>query len=192
LYLVVARRKAAEPGSPGDGVLYRSLDGAESWSRIALPNGVNGPNGIAIDPQNPQRLYLACWGHYGPSTNGLSADGGVLLSEEGGAHWRHVFNGDQHVFDVAIDSTKPAVVYAAGHECSIWRSADHGGNWRRIRGFNFKAAQRVIPDPANPDMIYVTTFGGSVWHGPAEGDPQALEDIATPEIGFHHADQPER
>lgn len=29
-------------------------------------------------------------------------------------------------------------------------------------------------------MIYVTTFGGSVWHGPAAGDPDAAEDIAAP------------
>jgi len=35
----------------------------------------------------------------------------------------------------------------------------------------------VIPDPLNQDMIYVTTFGGSVWHGPAAGDPTAAEDI---------------
>jgi len=28
-------------------------------------------------------------------------------------------------------------------------------------------------------MIYVTTFGGSVWYGPAQGDPTAPEDIAT-------------
>jgi hypothetical protein len=27
-------------------------------------------------------------------------------------------------------------------------------------------------------MIYVTTYGESVWHGPAAGDPKALEDIS--------------
>ena len=25
-------------------------------------------------------------------------------------------------------------------------------------------------------MIYITTFGGSVWHGPAKGDPNATPD----------------
>src|SRR5207249_10046364 len=51
LYLVVARR--SEDGSFGnsaDGGLYRSSDGAERWQRIRLPDGVNGPNGVAIDP----------------------------------------------------------------------------------------------------------------------------------------------
>ncbi len=39
---------------------------------------------------------------------------------------------------------------------------------------------RVIPDPRNEDKIFVTTFGGSVWHGPAAGDPESGADIATP------------
>jgi hypothetical protein len=29
-------------------------------------------------------------------------------------------------------------------------------------------------------MIYIATYGGSVWHGPAAGDPTATEDIETP------------
>jgi hypothetical protein len=35
----------------------------------------------------------------------------------------------------------------------------------------------VIPDLSNPSLIYITTFGGSVWHGPAAGDPNATEDL---------------
>ncbi len=52
--------------------------------------------------------------------------------------------------------------------------------WKRIGGYNFKWGHRVIPDPFHPDKIYVTTFGGSVWYGPAKGDAKAPEDIATP------------
>lgn len=33
-------------------------------------------------------------------------------------------------------------------------------------------------------MIYVTTVGNRVWHGPAEGDPHAREDIITPAVGY--------
>ena len=35
----------------------------------------------------------------------------------------------------------------------------------------------MIPDLADPSKVYVTTFGGSVWHGPATGDPAAVEDV---------------
>ena len=182
LYVVVARR--SEDGSFGndrDGALYRSTDGAESWLKIELPAGLNGPNGLAIDPQDPRRLYLAAWGRYLPSGD---VDGGIFLSTDGGATWSNVLRSDQHIYDVTIDPRDPSILYACGFESSAWRSTDHGETWQRIRGFNFKWGHRVIPDPLDPARIYITTFGGSVWHGPAEGDPTAVEDIVTPALAF--------
>jgi len=182
LYLVVARR--SENGSFGnaeDGTLYRSRDGAEHWERIALPEGVNGPNGIAIDPEDPSRMYLAAWGRETPTG---AADGGIFLSSDGGRSWRNVLDRDEHVYDITVDPRHPRILYACGFESSAWRSTDRGETWQRIRGFNFKWGHRVIPDPLNPAMIYVTTYGGSVWHGPATGDPHAPEDIATPVLAY--------
>jgi hypothetical protein len=46
-------------------------------------------------------------------------------------------------------------------------SWDGGATWSAMDGLPFANAQRVAFDPANPDVIYVTTFGGSVWRGPA-------------------------
>lgn len=46
-------------------------------------------------------------------------------------------------------------------------------------------SRRVIPDPYHPGMIYITTFGGSVWYGSATGDPSAVEDIVTPSVAYH-------
>jgi photosystem II stability/assembly factor-like uncharacterized protein len=165
LYLVVARR--SDDGSfanAGDGALYRSADGAEHWTRLTLPHGVNGPNGLAVDPQDPGRLYLAVWGRSMP---GGAEDGGVYLSTDAGATWRRVLAEDQHVYDVTIDSRNPRVLYAAGFEASAWRSSDRGLTWNRIPGFDFKWAHRVIVDPLAPDRVFVTTFGGSVWYGNA-------------------------
>ncbi len=181
LYLIVARRtEDGSYGNPGDGALYRSRDGAQSWNRIPLPEGVNGPNGLAIDPEDPRRLYLAVWGRRTPQG---ARDGGIFLSTDGGATWRNVLAADQHVYDVTVDP-RNGVLYAAGFESSAWRSEDRGETWQRIRGFNFKWGHRVIPDPNDPGMVYITTFGGSVWHGPASGDPQAREDIVTPQLSL--------
>lgn len=182
LYLVVARRSEdGSFGNDGDGAIYRSEDGADHWSKVDLPKGVNGPNGLAVDPRDPKRLYLAAWGRR--TANG-AVDGGIFLSTDRGASWRPVFTKDQHVYDITIDSRNPDVLYACGFESSAWRSTDRGQTWRRIRGYNFKWGHRVIPDPYDPSMIYITTFGGSVWHGPAEGDPNAPEDIETPAVRF--------
>lgn len=84
---------------------------------------------------------------------------------------------DQHIGDITVDPRDARTVYATGFEGNAWRSADRGETWQRIRGFNFRWGQRVIPDPADPGEIYITTYGGSVWHGPAKGDPEAVEDV---------------
>ena len=147
-----------------------------------MPAGVNGPNGIAIDAADANRLYLAAWGRSSPKG---AVDGGIYLSADGGKTWRNVLARDQHVYDVTTDPRDPRTLYACGFESSAWRSGDRGETWQRIRGYNFKWGHRVIPDPRDPKMIYITTFGGSVWHGPAAGDPQAVEDIVTPQVAFH-------
>ncbi len=182
LYLVVARRSEdGSFGNAGDGALYRSRDGAEHWERIALPEGLNGPNGVTADPEDSNRLYLAAWGHQAPKG---AVDGGIFVSTDGGKSWRNVLARDQHVYDVTVDRRGPRPLYACGFESSAWRSTDRGETWQRIKGFNFKWGHRVIPDPRNSEMIYIATYGGSVWYGPAAGDPKAVEDIVTPALAY--------
>jgi photosystem II stability/assembly factor-like uncharacterized protein len=179
LYLVVARRSEdGSIGNDGDGALYKSGDGAETWTRVKLPAEVNGPNGLAIDPRNPQRLYLAAWAR-AVGTHGMG--GGIYTSSNGGKTWLRVFDRDRHVYDVTIDSHNPDVLYATGFESSAWRSSDHGEHWTHIAGPNFKWMHRVIVDPVTPGNIYVTTYGGGVWHGAANAKP-GPQDIATPEL----------
>jgi photosystem II stability/assembly factor-like uncharacterized protein len=179
LYAVVARRSEnGSIGDAGDGALYRSTDGAEHWQPVALPEGTNGPNGLAVDPHSSERLYLAAWAR---AVGEHGQGGGVFLSEDGGKTWKQVLGKDQHIYDVTIDPVDSNILYAAGFESSAWRSGDRGLHWTRIPGFNFKWAQRVIPDPRDPNNIYITTFGGSVWHGSVNGEEQSL-DIATPAL----------
>ena len=179
LYVLLARRSEnGSIGNSGDGALYRSTDGAEHWQPVALPPKVNAPNGLAIDPEYPDRLYLASWAR---AVGQHGEGGGVYLSENGGKDWQVVLDQDQHVYDVTVNPSDPKILYAAGFESSVWRSGDRGLHWSRISGFNFKWAHRVIPDPRNQDEIYVTTFGGSVWHGSVTAKPEVL-DIATPAL----------
>ncbi len=168
LYLIVARRSDdGSIGNAGDGALYKSADGAEHWTKITLPAGVNGPDGIAADPRDPRHLLLAAWAR---STPPQAQGGGIYSSVDGGKTWRNVLAKDQHIYDVTVDPRNPRVMYAAGFESSAWRSADAGASWQRIRGYNFKWGHRVTPDPTDPDKIYVNTYGGGVWHVPAIAD----------------------
>jgi photosystem II stability/assembly factor-like uncharacterized protein len=175
LYLVVARR--SEDGSIGntrDGALYRSADGASRWEKMTLPAECNGPNGLAIDPQDSKRLYLAAWGRRQPDG---AVGGGIFLSTDAGKTWKSVLSKDQYIYDVTIDPKQPDTLYICGFDSAAYRSLDAGKTWERIKGYNFKWGHRVIVDPHHPGLIYITTFGGSVWHGPAAGDPDAGEDV---------------
>jgi photosystem II stability/assembly factor-like uncharacterized protein len=179
LYVAIARRSEdGSIGTSGDGALYKSTDGAESWTPVQLPAEVNGPNGLTVDPKDPNRLYLAAWTR---ATGLHGTGGGIFLSNDGGKSWKNVLDHDQHIYDVTIDPRDANVLYAAGFESSAWRSNDRGENWTRIPGYNFKWGQRVMPDLEDPGMIYISTYGGGVWHGASSGDKRR-PDIVTPEL----------
>jgi photosystem II stability/assembly factor-like uncharacterized protein len=178
LYLIVARRsEGGRIGDADDGALYMSIDGAEHWTSLSLPDGVNGPTGLTLDPRDNRRMYLTAWGK---TTPGGDTGGGVYLSTDGGKHWKPLFTTSQHVYDLAVDPRHPDTLFICGFDAAAYRSTDAGATWSRIKGYNFKWGHRVIPDPVDPRQMYITTFGGSLWHGPAAGDPHALEDCVTP------------
>jgi photosystem II stability/assembly factor-like uncharacterized protein len=178
LYLVVARRSEKQDLSPSlAGALYRSTDKAEHWQRIDLPAGVNGPTGLEIDPRDPHRLYLTAWGQEGDSAD---KNGGVYASDDGGKTWRTLFTKSQHVYDLTIDTHHPDTLYICGFDAAAFRSTDRGAHWELIKGYNFKWGHRVILDPNDSTQIYITTYGGGVWHGPARGTTNTPETILTP------------
>jgi len=178
LYLVIARgSERGEIGDSRDGALYKSTDGAEHWTKMLLPDNCNGPTELNVDPRDPKRLYLTLWGRYAPTGD---IGGGIYLSMDGGASWKPILTCDQHVYSLTIDPKIPDRLFACGFEGSAYRSDDVGRHWRRLQGFNFKPGHRISIDPTNADRIYITTFGNSVWMGPADGDPRAPEDIETP------------
>ena len=149
-----------------------------------MPPGTNGPTSLVIDPENPSRLILSTWGR--PVKGQFSPDvgGGIYVSEDNGKKWVQVLHGDQHIHDITID-LRNNMFYACGFNASAYRSEDHGKTWQRIKGYNFKWGKRIDPDPRDPEKIFIITFGGGVWHGPATGDGEAVEDIVTPVVGYN-------
>ena len=184
LFLVINRRSDdGSIGNAGDGALYRSDDGAETWKPISLPSETNAPMSIMPDEENDERLILSAWGR---DTKGeLSADigGGIFLSKDDGKTWSSVLEKDQHIHDITYDH-RNKIYYACGFNGSAYRSEDKGETWSRIKGYNFKWGKRVEPDPSDPEKIFIITFGGGVWHGPAKGDEKSSEDIVTEVLAY--------
>ncbi len=180
LFLVVCRRSDdGSIGNQNDGAVYRSSDGAESWTKMNLPSGTNGPMSIMTDPQKRGHILMSAWGRISPGQFAPDTGGGIFLSTDNGSTWTNVLDTDQHIHDITYDH-RNGTFYACGFNGSAYRSGDRGRSWSRIRGYNFKWGKRVVPDPFDPALVYIVTFGGGVWHGPAKGDVQAAEDIVTP------------
>jgi photosystem II stability/assembly factor-like uncharacterized protein len=184
LFLIVSRR--SDDGSIGndlDGAVYRSDDGAESWIKVTLPAGTNGPMNLVIDPENTDRLLLSAWGRVASGKFSPDTGGGIFLSDNNGTTWKQVLEKDQHIHDITFDA-RNSTWYACGFNGSAYSSKDKGETWTRIKGYNFKWGKRVDPDPRDPEKIFIITFGGGVWYGPAKGDENAAEDIVTPVLAY--------
>ncbi len=164
-----------------NGAIYFSDDNAETWKQLQLPKGVNGPHDLLLDPGNTKIMYLSCWPH---SLNGKDVSGGVFKTGDGGFTWRQVFDESIRVNSAAMDSKQPSKIFINTFHNAAYHSEDSGENWKRIDGYRFKWGQRAIPDIHHPGMLFLTTYGGSVFYGPAEGKPNAFEDIENMPDGW--------
>lgn len=185
LYLVVSPTPVHKNGKKGreiySGALYKSVDGAESWQELTVTDGLLFPNGLTVDPQDPERLYLGCWadislsdlvgGDVTRATGGnekLFMPGGVFTSPDGGGSWRNIFDEKQYVYDVVTDPRHKGRLYINTFNSAAYRSDDFGKSWKKIKGYDFHWGQRPVADLRDNEKIFLTTFGSGVWHGVPE------------------------
>jgi photosystem II stability/assembly factor-like uncharacterized protein len=113
---------AANNHFPGVGV-YRSSDGGNDWDLLTPIPSANTA-GIAIDPTNPNRVFVA-------------GDTSLHRSTNGGASWdvtpgnvNGIFDGI--VSDVVMDSNDVNRLYIGVHNSGVWRTTDGGGTWTQL------------------------------------------------------------
>ena len=151
-----------------DGALYKSEKGTLNWSREALPEGVSAPSDLLIDPEDPLHRYLSCWPRH---IDGKDVKGGVFMTEDGGKSWTQVFDERVRVFAAAFHPGDKRTIYINTFQNAAYCSEDAGKTWNRIKGYRFKWGHRPVPDPRNPDKLFLTTYGGSVFYGDDRGMP---------------------
>src|SRR6266478_3176229 len=137
--------------SVGDGI-YKSTDAGKTWTHLGLRDGQQIPQ-IAVDPRNPNRLFVAVAGHpYGPNE-----ERGIFRSSDGGQTFQKVLYKDENTggADVQLDPANPDIVYA-----SLWEAREgpwENGAWNGTGGGIFKS-----------------TDGGQTWLPLTKGLPEGI------------------
>jgi photosystem II stability/assembly factor-like uncharacterized protein len=120
--------------SVGDGI-YKSTDAGKTWAHLGLRDGQQIA-AIAVDPRNPDRVFVAVAGHpYGPNE-----ERGIFLSVDGGKTFEKTLSKDENTgaADVQIDPSNPEIVYAA-----LWEAREgpwENGSWNGTNGAIFKSS----------------------------------------------------
>ena len=153
----------------GDGV-YKSIDSGRSWSHLGLSD-TQHIGKIAIDPRDPDILFVAAIGHLYAS----NTERGVFRSRDGGKSWQKVLytKADVGAVDVVIDPTNSQVVYAClwntrrppwftysptnGPGGGIHKSTDGGTTWKQLTGglpSNGVGRSGIVVSASNPQRLY--------------------------------------
>ena len=166
--IICAKRAAAGKSFLSEGVgLYRSSDSAESWEKISGSQPFLYPKDFSVDPRDSNRILVgAC------DTSWEDQQGGLYLTEDGGKSWQRIGREGSQTFGGYFHPKHKDWIYMTLTEgapgAGLWLSKDNGKKWAPFDGLPFSNVQRVEFDPADEDRIYLTTFGGSIWRGPAD------------------------
>lgn len=149
-----------------DGKLYCSDDEAVNWKEAPLPEGVTAPDDLTIDPEDALHMYLSCWPKHSQTGD---ICGGVYVTRDGGKSWKQCFDERVRVFAAAFYPHSRDTLFVNTFQNGAYRSNDGGRTWDRLLGYRFKWGHCPIPDPNNPGMLFLTTYGVSVYYGPDKG-----------------------
>jgi photosystem II stability/assembly factor-like uncharacterized protein len=166
-------------GGTGGGV-WKSTDGAMTWSSVFDKEGTSSVGSIALARLNPNVIYVgtgeAC------IRGNISHGDGVYKSLDGGKTWKNVGLRDSRAIGkVIIHPTNPDIVFVAalGHpfgpnsERGIFRTTDGGKTWEKVLSKDENTGGvDVAFDPHNPNILFAALWQArrTAW-GMSSGGP---------------------
>ena len=169
--MICAMRPAQGKPLMSEGVgLYRSKDGAETWEKVNASQLFLYPKDFSVHPQNSNVILVgAC------DAGGGDQSGGLWRTTDGGRTWQRIGRQARQTFGGYFHPKHDGWIYMTLTEgapgAGLWLSQDNGQTWQAFDDLPFSNIQRLTFDPSDDKLLYVTTFGGSIWRGPAVPHP---------------------
>ena len=148
------------------GGVFKSTDRGVSWQPIFDEQAVLPIGDIAVDPNNPNNLYVGTGEANGGHNNFSGA--GVFKSTDAGATWKHLgLEATTTIGRIVIDPANANRVYVAatgsyfgnGAERGVYRSTNAGQSWERVLFVNDSTgAIDLVIDPKNPTTLFAAMW----------------------------------
>ena len=157
------------------GGAYRWDDATHRWQPILdwlsyKDRNLMGVESIAVDPSDPNRVYLAC----GTYTNAETPNGAILRSSDRGRTFQRTnvpvkFGGNEdgrgNGERLAVDPANGYILYLGTRHDGLWRSRDRGLTWTRVTSFP-DVQEAPGATPAGSGIVFVK-------FAPAAGSPHS-------------------
>lgn len=141
------------------GGAYRWEPGQNRWIPLLdwlsyEDTNLMGVESIALDPSNPDRLYMACGTYTNPST----PNGAILISDDRGKTFRRInvpfkFGGNENGRGngerKAVDPNNGNNLYLGTRHDGLWKSGDRGTTWSKVENFP-DISEGELPDRNDP------------------------------------------
>jgi photosystem II stability/assembly factor-like uncharacterized protein len=167
LFVLITGKKG-DGGYTLDGVgLYRSTDGAASWSKISSPLKLHWFKDFTVKPGDPKTILLSA-----ANIHGKTDEAGLYRTTDGGQTWKKLVQKGPEHFGAFYHPQHPGWIYITltegAKEAGLYLSKDDGATWQPFSTLPFRNIQRIVFDPAHPKEMILTTFGSAIIRGPDE------------------------
>lgn len=150
----------------GSGGVWKTENAGTTWSPIFDGQKSYSIGCIALDPQNPNIVWVGTGENVGGRHVGFGD--GIYKSEDGGQTWKHKgLPTSEHISKIVVHPSNSNVLWVAsqgplwssGGERGVFMSTDGGATWTQTLGDKiWVGATDLLIDPRNPDVLYAATW----------------------------------
>jgi len=148
------------------GNVWKTVNAGTTWKPIFDNYGSYSMGCIALDPNNPEVVWLGTGENASQRSAGYGD--GVYKSLDGGISWTNVgLKSSEHIGKILIDPRDSDVVYVAaqgplwapGGDRGLYKTTDGGASWELVLDIGENTGVTDIAfETGNPDIIYAASY----------------------------------